>query len=139
MVANATPFIGVENATRSNSGTVCPLVMYPRFPPLAEDGHFECNVAKPSNVSASPSNKVWNSESNAFPGSVASTRMCETFTAPSWLTFDSEDEDDTEKVRRRMREDVDGLEDAERSLLKAEEYAHANLICVQVVGRREKK
>jgi hypothetical protein len=129
VVANATSFIGVENATRSNSATVCPLVMYPKFPPLEEDGHFECIVAKPSNVSASPSSKVWNSESNAFPGSVASTRMCETFTAPSWLTFDDSDDEDTEKVRRRMREDVDGLADAERSLLKAEEYALANLIC----------
>lgn len=65
--------------------------------------------------------------------------MCETFTAPSWLTFDSDDEDDTEKVRRRMREDVDGLEDAERSLLKAEEYAHANLICVALLWAEGKK
>ena len=65
--------------------------------------------------------------------------MCETFTAPSWLTFDDSDDEDTEKVRRRMREDVDGLADAERSLLKAEEYAHANLIVFFCCGEKGKK
>ena len=66
--------------------------------------------------------------------------MCETFTAPSWLTFDDSDDEDTEKVRRRMREDVDGLADAERSLLKAEEYAHAksHLLLFQK-GKKVKK
>ena len=65
--------------------------------------------------------------------------MCETFTAPSWLTFDDSDDEDTEKVRRRMREDVDGLADAERSLLKAEEYAHAKLIFVVSEGEKSEE
>ena len=65
--------------------------------------------------------------------------MCETFTAPSWLTFDDSDDEDTEKVRRRMREDVDGLADAERSLLKAEEYAHANLMFVVSEGEKSEE
>jgi hypothetical protein len=38
-----------------------------------------------------------------------------------------------------MREDVDGLADAERSLLKAEEYAHANLIVFFCCGEKGKK
>jgi len=65
--------------------------------------------------------------------------MCETFTAPSWLTFDDSDDEDTEKVRRRMREAVDGLADAERSLLKAEEYAHAKLIFVVSEGEKSEE
>ena len=38
-----------------------------------------------------------------------------------------------------MREDVDGLADAERSLLKAEEYAHAKLIFVVSEGEKSEE
>ena len=96
--------------------------MYPRFPPLAPDGHFECNLANPSNVSASPSNNVWNSESIAFPGSDASTRMCETFTAPSWLTAEEEDDAAAAKVLRAH--DEDDVDEGLAVSLRAE-YAHA--------------